>query len=218
MAQPLRNRPRRAQKDRDIVTVRAKPDDDQERLLASSHLQPTVQAGVTIRAYTKGKEGGGPDVDALISELRTQVESSANGDTERTESILVSQAHTLDVIFGYLARRAARNFGEYLNAAETYTRLALKAQAQCARTLEILGNLKNPASVAFVRQANIGNAVQVNNGAQPRAQEKNAIQSNELLRPKDGDPMERLPAKATGEANSTLAAVGVVNRAKNSAG
>lgn len=45
-------------------------------------------------------------------------------------------------------------------------RLALKAQAQGVRTLEVLGALKNPQPVAFVKQANIAHGPQqVNNGA-----------------------------------------------------
>jgi len=37
----------------------------------------------------------------------------------------------LDSFFTKMALRAALNMGEYLNAAETYMRLALKAQSQC---------------------------------------------------------------------------------------
>ncbi len=43
-------------------------------------------------------------------------------------------------------------------------RLALKAQNQTRTTLQTLAELKAPKQIAFVRQANIGNQVQVNNG------------------------------------------------------
>jgi len=47
-----------------------------------------------------------------------------------------------------------------------YLRLALKAQSQCRTTLETLAVIKNPAPVAFVRQANIAHGPQqVNNTA-----------------------------------------------------
>jgi hypothetical protein len=79
--------------------------------------------------------------------------------------MLTAQAHTLDAIFGNCARRAAANMGEYMHAAELYLRLALKAQSQCRATLETLAAIKNPAPVAFVRQANISaGPQQVNNG------------------------------------------------------
>lgn len=208
--------PRAKLKDPNSVTVLVREGDDPTAAIAASFLRPTVQASRTIRDYTKDKDGGGPDVDALINELRAQIEAVGNGDMRRPEAMLVAQAHALDAIFAKLARRAAMNFGEYLNAAETYTRLALKAQAQCARTLEVLGNLKNPGAVAFVRQANIGNAVQVNNGGQPRAQDKIPNRSNELLGAGSGERLELdTPSTASG-ASSQLATVDPINRAKDS--
>ena len=70
-----------------------------------------------------------------------------------------------------MARRGEHR--EYLPAAETYLRLALKAQAQCRATVEALAEIKNPRPVAFVKQANIAQGPQqVNNriesGADPR--------------------------------------------------
>ena len=51
-----------------------------------------------------------------------------------------------------------------MQAAETYVRLALKAQAQCRATLETLATIKNPP-VVYARQANIAaGRQQVNNG------------------------------------------------------
>ncbi len=54
-------------------------------------------------------------------------------------------------MFLELARRSGANMGEYIQAAEAYMRLALKAQAQCRATLETLANTKNPP-VVYVRQ------------------------------------------------------------------
>jgi hypothetical protein len=51
-----------------------------------------------------------------------------------------------------------------MDAADRYLRLALKAQAQAVRTIEALGELKNPRPVTFVRQANVAHNQQVNNG------------------------------------------------------
>ena len=58
---------------------------------------------------------------------------------------------------------------EYINAAEIYLRLALKAQAQCRTTVETLVEMKNPRPVAFVSQANISNGPQQVNNATPLA-------------------------------------------------
>ena len=47
-------------------------------------------------------------------------------------------------MFAELARRAANNMGEYMDATERYGRLALKAQANCRATLEALAKLHQP--------------------------------------------------------------------------
>ena len=47
-------------------------------------------------------------------------------------------------MFTELARRAALNMSEYVNAAERYGRLALKAQSNCRATLETLAKLHQP--------------------------------------------------------------------------
>jgi hypothetical protein len=48
--------------------------------------------------------------------------------------------------------------GEYVDAADTYMRLALRAQSQCRATLETLAAIKNPP-VAFANQANIAHGL-----------------------------------------------------------
>ena len=78
--------------------------------------------------------------------------------------------------------------------------------------------MKNPRHVAFVRQANMGNNLQVNNGTPPAAlpsrAEINDISPNKLL---EADNGQRLDARATGTAggaNREMEAVGAVNRTK----
>jgi hypothetical protein len=56
------------------------------------------------------------------------------------------------------------NLYDHLDASERFMRLALKAQSQCRSTIESLAEIKNPSSVAFVKQANIAKGhQQVNN-------------------------------------------------------
>ena len=108
--------------------------------------------------------------------------------------------------------------GEYFNAAETYMRLALKAQTQCRATLETLAAIKNPQPVAFVRQANIAHGPQqVNNSSSvdtSRA-EKSENQPNKLLEQQHGGRGDFGTAGAAGGLDSPLEAVGAVNRAEN---
>ena len=140
-------------------------------------LSPTIQSAVGIKAW--GKFGGEANLGDLLDGLQTRVEKVLEGDIRSVESMLYGQAMTLQTIFTNLAQRAALNAGEYLNATDTYLRLALKAQAQCRTTLETLAEIKNPRSVAFVKQANIsGGHQQVNNGMQP-AQQVGSAQGGE---------------------------------------
>ena len=57
---------------------------------------------------------------------------------------LTAQALTLDPMFTEPARRSAANMGEYMEAAERYARLALKAQAASRATFEALAELHQP--------------------------------------------------------------------------
>lgn len=160
------------------------------------------------------------DPTALADELSAQISAVTKGDLQRAEAMLIAQAHTLEALFYELARRAGLNMGEYLQAAETYMRLALKAQSQCRATLETLAAIKNPAAVAFVRQANIAHGPQqVNNAAPPTAAATRARESeiapNELLELTDG---KRLDLGATAPAvgtDSHLEALGTIDRTKD---
>lgn len=88
-------------------------------------------------------------------------------------------------------------------------RLALKAQAQCARTIEVLAAMKNPP-IVFAKQANITNGnQQINNGSLPRATThagKIINQSNELLEVNHGsEALDIRATKATGRKDKIVA-------------
>ena len=101
-----------------------------------------------------------------------------------------------------------------MNAAETYLRLALRAQAQCRATLETLAVIKNLQPVAFLRQAILRNGPQQVNDApaQPgkssRARESENQQNK--LEAKSGERLEFGKADSARETNSTLEAVGAL--------
>jgi hypothetical protein len=133
--------------------------------------------------------------------------------------MLVTQAHTLDAIFHTCARRASANIGEYIDAAETYLRLALKAQSQSRTTWQTLAEIKNPRSVAFVQQANVTTGPQqINNGRGPAQEsQKIEVQPSKLLEECGGQRLDTGTAGTTGGADSHLEAVGAVNRPADSA-
>jgi hypothetical protein len=130
--------------------------------------------------------------------------------------MLIAQAHTLDAMFNRLIVRATMNQGEYLDAADRYYRLALRAQSLCRATIETLAAVKNPPNLAFVKQANIGQAVQVNNGTAPapRAPESENA-PNKLLEVTDGQRLDVGAATAARRADSDLEAVAAIDGTKD---
>lgn len=151
-------------------------------------------------------------ITEMVSELKRQTVAIHADDLSRAESMLISQAHTLDGLFAKMASKALTT--NHLDVMERYMRLALKAQNQARATLQTLGELKAPKQIAFVKQANIGNQVQVNNNSSPtrtRAR-KNKKAPNELLEVKHGERLDTRAAGAAGGADPAMAPVGAKHR------
>lgn len=142
-----------------------KPDESYEELVARAYLSPDFGAGLTAQLLTPSRCPPA-DLGLLIEQLRTQALDVVNGKLARGEGMLAIHAHILDQLFQNLTRRAIANADEgYLSVAETFMRLALKAQSQSRMTWEAIAEIKNPRAVAFVKQANIAAGhQQVNNG------------------------------------------------------
>ena len=202
------------------TTVAGRPGEAGQQALARAALRPTCLAALTVRDYSAGF----PDLDlgGLVDGLADQVALAKTGDLSRGEAMLVSQAHTLDAIFHTCARRAASNMGEHLPAAETYLRLAFKAQSQCRMTWETLAEIKNPRTVAFVHQANMTTGPQqINNGTVPeqRSRARETVnEPNKLLEATYGERLDPGTAGTAGGANTHLATVGAIHRPKDTGG
>lgn len=154
--------------------------------IAAMALGSVAANAMTARTFAKGTFGT-LDVTECVLTLKKRVDTTHGGDLKHAESTLTAQAATLDAIFNEMARRAALNMGEYLEATERYMRLALKAQGQCRATLETLAAIKNPP-VIFAKQANIANGPQqVNNegfetNTHARAREKTENRARRTIR------------------------------------
>lgn len=187
--------------------------EDEAMTKARNVIAPTVRGAVTTQAFCK--VFGETDLNSLIIELAKQNEKVGGGDLRRAENILMTQAHTLDAIFNELARRAAANMGEYINATDRYLRLALKAQSQCRATLETLATIKNPP-VIYAKQANIANGPQqVNNGTSPaHVGGETSIEPNKLLEHEHGQRLDTGTQGAAIGAGKELETVGAINRAE----
>lgn len=183
-----------------------------EEITAIAMTLPEVRSACIIQRL----EGDLLNVNRVVDELRRMTSKVHGGDMATQEAMLVSQTHALDALFSNLARRASANMdagnGE---AADRYFRFALKAQAQAAKTIEILAEIKNPRPVAFVKQANIATNQQVNNG--PRAENfenppsKLSGETYELLENTGTQSLE-------GGNDQTLEALGALNGAAISRG
>lgn len=99
-----------------------------------------------------------------LSALRAEIDRACDdvnaGNMGLPERMALAQAHTLDHLFHRLTRNAFANSGKPWF--ETCLRLALRAQAQSARTLETLAALKHPT--IFAKQMNVANQQVVTNG------------------------------------------------------
>ena len=191
-------------------------DTDMAAVLAGVAIRPSLNAAVVIEAYSKPM--GEMDLSELAIALQQDMDAMFAGDMSRVEAMLFGQAHALQTIFMNLARRSTAQ--QYVKNADTYLRLALKAQSQCRATLETLAAIKNPP-VVVAQQTNINNGgqQQVNNGgAVPmpgqnvHAREKTEIEPNKLLETPNGERMDFGTTGKASRAHSRLATVGAIKR------
>lgn len=146
--------------------------------LASLAIDPSTMNGVALRMYSSKTMGVELDLKTLVLALNHQVEEMRSGGKSQIETMLLAQVMTLNAIFTEMARRAALNMGQHLDATEAYTRMALRAQNQARATLETLATLHNP-SVVIAKQANITSGPQQVNNVLMNA-DSDLIQPNQL--------------------------------------
>lgn len=130
------------------------------RQLAEVGLDPAAHSLTTVQLFNKASFGE-PGITDLYCALADKVKAVGKGDLSEARALLASQAISLNSIFTEMARRAGLNMGDYLQATQTYLRLALKAQAQSRSTIEALDRLTNGhvQTVKHVHVAEGGQAV-----------------------------------------------------------
>jgi hypothetical protein len=192
------------------LQITAKPGTTMERQLADVALDPVFGGAVITSTFGKNLCGE-TDFTSLYESLGDRAKAVRDNKLGSAEDMLTAQAAALNAMFLELARRSGANMGEYIQAAETYMRLALKAQAQCRATLETLANIKNPP-VVYARQANIANGPQqVNNGVGTSHAGNQASPPNELLETEHGKRLDPgTPGAAIG-VDPALEAVGAIH-------
>lgn len=119
--------------------------ESQEHAKARTFLAPEVRAAMSLDILHRSSEYA-TDVNELVSELEAQTKAFQDKNSDRAESMLSAQSHTLDAMFHKLIYLAFLNIqGGYHDAGQDYLKLALRAQVQCKMTLEALPALKRPA-------------------------------------------------------------------------
>ncbi len=112
------------------VTYFVEQDINNNQKKARMALDSTVRASLTMREYT---DVASSDLPTMVNELRNQC---ANFNAEST---LIAQAVTLDAIFNNLATQAACvGWNTNTDKAEQLLRLALRAQNQAGKTLQVI--------------------------------------------------------------------------------
>ncbi len=130
-----------------VLQIAQTPEETGAQALARVMLEPQVRHGICASAFTGkalGSQIEAPGLMHYIDHLKSATAKAEAGDLGLDSRTLAAQAITLDSMFTDLAGRAALNVGQHLNAAETYVRLALKAQSNCRATLEALAKLHQP--------------------------------------------------------------------------
>lgn len=190
------------------LTVAVEKGENEQRKLAEAQFSPDVLNTLTTQTFTKPLFGE-IDFTQAIAVMKEKTEKIIAGDLNELESTLTSQVVSLNAIFNTLARKAAHS--EFLNQMEANMRLALKAQAQCARTAEILAAIKNPP-VIIAKQANIAAGhQQINNHSSRARAGKTKNPENELLSEDNHAALDTRRAVETGQTHQEMATVETID-------
>lgn len=193
------------------LRVKADGEESREALIAKLAAGAHFGAASIVTSFGKASLGDISLTD-LLHVLEAQAGTIKRGDLREAEAMLGSQATALNVMFAELARRAALNVGEYMGAAETYMKLALRAQSQCRATLETLAAIKSPP-VVIARQANIAHGPQqVNNAASIARADESGNPPTELLEQQHGQRLDTGATRAAGGSDQAMATVETVHR------
>lgn len=110
-------------------------DESTAQAIARGQVSPVIRSAITTDAFTIS------GMSADISDLVTQLDHLTKGDNFNSDEMLKSQAQTLDAIFNNLAYTATLNFNN-MNVFVPLMKLAIQAQNQCGKTLQVIQQSK----------------------------------------------------------------------------
>lgn len=139
--------PAKGSEPNNTLVVEQTGDETGGEAMARKMLEPHLRHAVTASKFAGkllGEDIEKPDLMDFILHEQAITAKAETGDMAIASGLLAAQAVTLDNMFTELARRMAINMGEYIDAAERYGRLALKAQSNSRATLEALVKIHQP--------------------------------------------------------------------------
>lgn len=171
--------------------VKQKLSDDDKKFIQS----PEVTNASIIDNFQKFNYNGKTlELIDVIDQLQSNTKELRENPLALSESMLISQAQSLNAIYSNMAVKACQQ--SRADVMNTLLKLALKAQSQCRATLETLAAIKNPP-VVFAKQANIAHTQQVNNHhAQPDStqnSEQSTQQSAQQQQSLEHTPSQAIP-------------------------
>lgn len=166
------------------LNVQAKTGETEPQSMARIMIEPHFRHAILAKTFTEkslGKLPGDPELADFADAMHQAVAPSTDERLQAATETLLAQAYSLDAIFTEMARRSANNMGEYIGAAETYMRMALKAQANSRATFEAIAKLHQPReqTVKHVHVNEGGQAVVADNFHQHRGGAEKNGKSNE---------------------------------------
>jgi hypothetical protein len=194
------------------------PNDDHDEWMGRYYFSPHALASNTTDKWLTitDKDDNVASAAGKLAHLANLSKAAISGDQSQSIKMLCSQMATLDVLFNTLVISAGNNKNEgYIGHAETYLKLAFKAQSQSRNAAEALNDILHPRTTTFVKQNNSAKNMQINHHSGDSRAGKSENAPNELLEVTDG---ERLEFGTQGEAiadDASVATVGTLDRAAN---
>jgi len=156
------------------------------------------------------------DWDGMLVQLEKVNAEVVDGDLSCAEELLIDQALVLQSIFSnYISRT---NKSEYLSHMEAYSKIALRAQNQCQRTLKTLLEYKNPKRTTFIKQQNNATNQQINEGEPKEIPEKEIKPANELLEENHEARLDNPETKEAITVDTEVETVGELDRTSHGTG
>jgi hypothetical protein len=150
------------------LTNRLKPKQSPDAASAKLMVEGLGMNAATAVVFSRNL--GELDLTECMAALIAETQRVQRGDLGGAEAMLTAQAVALNAMFTQLAYQTSKM--TIVDQIDRFTRLALKAQAQCRATLETLALIKNPPTV-FARQANIAHGPQQVNNNPPSPTQRN---------------------------------------------